>query len=197
MVKKVKLLRFRILCVFVSGLLLSSLAIAQAPPAPAPLYTGTFGGGLAMTGGNTDTNNFNLTAALVRDPKTQNVIKANATYLRGDQNKVLNLDRPAFKVSEEYTVSGRTFDFGQLDYQMDMFQDITFFLAPTAGVGYKLNNTDPVQFNVYGGAGGVLEKNPGVESSKTGSVTAGQRFTQRLSSAAALTESLSSIWKTN
>src|SRR5262245_2766083 len=96
--------------------LFTSVATAQAPAEPTPLYSGNFGGGLALTGGNTDTKNFNLTAAIVRDPKTRNVIKANATYLRGDQNDILNLDRSAFNLRDEYTISGRTFVFGQLDY---------------------------------------------------------------------------------
>jgi hypothetical protein len=69
---------------FVAGIFLSNIAAAQAPSNPPPVYTGSFGGGLAITSGNTDTQNFNLTAALVRDPKTRNVIKGGATYLRGE-----------------------------------------------------------------------------------------------------------------
>ena len=176
--------------------LFTSAAMAQAPAEPTPLYTGNFGGGLAITGGNTDTKNFNLTAAVVRDPKTKNVIKASATYLRGDQNDVLNLDKSAFNLRDEYTISGRTFVFGQLDYLRDQFKEIIFFWAPTAGLGYKLVNSDSTQFQVDGGAGGVLERNPGIASKKTGSVTAGQRFTRKFSSTAAFTQSISSIWKT-
>jgi putative salt-induced outer membrane protein len=177
--------------------LCSSDAIAQAPAEPTPLYSGNFGGGLAITGGNTDTKNFNLTAALVRDPKTRNVIKVNASYLRGDQNDLLNLDRSSFNLRDEYTLSGRTFLFGQLDYLRDKFKGIIFFWAPTAGVGYKLVNTTSTQFQVDGGAGGVLERNPGVPSNKTGSVTAGQRFSHKFSSTASFTQSISTIWKTN
>src|SRR5688572_25278838 len=75
------------------SLLLSGFGFAQAPQQPTPVYTGNIGGGFALTGGNTDTRNFNLTAGMVRDPKTRNVIKGTAAYLRGDQNDVLNLDR--------------------------------------------------------------------------------------------------------
>ena len=161
-----------------------------------PVYTGTLGGGLALTNGNTDTRNFNLTGAILRDPKTRNVMKGTASYLRGTQSDILNLDRTTINLRDEYAVSSRVFTFGQVDYVRDQFKRIIFFWAPTAGVGYKLVNTDATQFIVDGGAGGVLEKNPGIESSKSGSVIGGQRFQHKLSSTAIVTESLSSIWKT-
>jgi putative salt-induced outer membrane protein len=178
-------------------LALSLSGFAQAPAAPTPVYTGSLGGGLALTNGNTDTRNFNLTGALVRDPKTRNVVKGAATYLRGSQSDVLNLDRTAINVRDEYTLSSRTFVFGQLDYVRDQFKQMIFFWAPTAGVGYKLVNTDATQFVIDGGAGGVLEKNPGSNARKTGALSAGERFERKLSNAATFTESLASIWKTN
>ncbi len=187
-----------ILSVFVAGLLLSSAAFAQDPAAaPTPLYTGNLGGGIAITGGNTDTRNFNLTAALVRDPGTENVIRGSATYLRGNQNDILNLDRTSVNVRDEYTISGRTFVFGQLDYLRDQFKGIMFLWAPTGGIGYKVVDTDSTQFVLSGGAGGVLERNPGLASRKSGSLSADQRFEQSLSSSATFTQSVSSLWKTN
>ena len=170
--------------------------MAQAPAEPTPVYTGNVGGGFALTNGNTSTRNFNLTGAIVRTPKGRNVMKGTANYFRGTQSDILNLDRAAINIRDEYTISNRTFVFGQLDYLRDQFKQMTFFWAPTAGVGYKLINTDSTQIIVDGGAGGVLEKNPGIESSKSGSLTSGERFQQKLSSAATFTEGLSSIWKT-
>ncbi len=183
-----------ILSVFMSSVVMSSLAFAQAPAVPT--YTGNVGGGLAVTRGNTSTNNFNLTTALIVDPKTKNVIKANAAYLRSSQNDILNLDRTAVNVRDEYTVSGRTFVFGQLDYLRDNFKEIIFLWAPTGGVGYKLIRTDSTQLTVDGGSGAILEKNPGRETSRSGSLTAGERFNYRLSQSATFTESLATIWKT-
>src|SRR5207237_7224586 len=57
--------------------------------------------------------------------------------------------------------------------------------------------TDATQFTIDCGAGGVLEKNPGLQSKKTGSGVAGERFQRKLSAVATFTESVSSIWKTN
>ncbi len=77
----------KVLSVCLVSVLLCSLAMAQTPAQSTPLYTGNIGGGFAVTGGNTHTSNFNLTAALVRDPKTRNVIKGSAAYLRGLENE--------------------------------------------------------------------------------------------------------------
>src|SRR5262245_58675020 len=99
----------------------SAMAQAQAP-APSPTYSGNFGGGLAVTNGNTNTRSFNLSGAILRDPKTKNVIKGAASYLRGSQSDILNLDRTTINMRDEYTISNRTYTFGQLDYVRDQFK---------------------------------------------------------------------------
>jgi putative salt-induced outer membrane protein YdiY len=181
-----------LLCVFLA----SPALFAQAPATP-PVYTGSFGGGLALTGGNTDTKNFNLAFSLTRDPKTRNVVKANALYLRGTQNDVLSLDRAALNLRDEYTLSNRTFTFGQFDYLRDQFKDIRYLVAPVVGLGYKLVNNDNTLLSVSGGAGGIWEKNSDVSVKGTGNLNAGQSFSQKLSSTAAITESIATLWKTN
>jgi putative salt-induced outer membrane protein len=134
---------------------------------------------------------------MVRDPKTKNVIKGNASYLRGVKDDLLNLDRASVNLRDEYTFSGRTFVFGQVDYVRDKFKEIIFFWAPTGGFGYKLVDAESTMFQLDAGAGGVIERNPGISAQKTGSITAGQRFSHKFSSSASFTQSLSSIWKTN
>ena len=177
----------------------SRMAFAQTPtPEPPPhIYTGNFGGGLALTNGNTDTRNFNLTGALTRDPKQKSVIKTSGTFLRGTTSNVLSVDRTAINLRHEYTMSKQIFIFDQLDYVRDQFKEMIFFWAPTAGIGYKLLNTDATQFILDGGGGGVLEKNPGLNSKKSGSVTGDESFQRKLSSVATFTQSLSAISKTN
>jgi putative salt-induced outer membrane protein YdiY len=186
-------------------MMIASTVFAQTPvqtPAPTPeppphIYTGNFGGGLALTNGNTSTRNFNLTGALVRDPKLRSVVKSSFSYLRGSTSDVLSVDRSAINLRHEYTMSKNTFIFDQLDYVRDQFKEIIFFWAPTAGIGYKLINTDATQFILDGGGGGVLEKNPGLDAKKSGSVTGDEKFQRKISSASTFTESLSAISKTN
>ena len=172
-------------------------AQAQQPPAPTPLYTGSFGGGIALTGGNTDTKNFNFTFNLVRDPKTKSVFKVDALYLRGSQNDVLNLHRSAVKLRYEYSLTSRVFLFGEFGYLKDEFKDIQYLLAPIGGIGYKLINTDRTLLSVSGGAGGYFEKNSFVPVKKSGSLNAGQEFSHKLTPTTTLTQSVSSLWKTN
>src|SRR6476660_7765933 len=127
---------------FSISFLMAQGLLGQAAPPAASRYTGGFGGGIALTGGNTDTKTFNLTFDLIRDPKTKNVFKSKATYFRGNQNDILTLDRSTVNGRDEYTISGRTFVFGQLDYLRDQFKAIIFLWAPVGGLGFKLVNTD-------------------------------------------------------
>jgi len=172
-------------------------AQAQQPPAPTPLYTGSFGGGFALTSGNTDTKNFNLTFNLVRDPKMKSVFKVDALYLRGSQNDVLNLHRSALKLRYEYSLTSRVFLFGEFGYLKDEFKDIQYLLAPIGGIGYKLINTDRTLLAVSGGAGGYFEKNSFVPVKKSGSLNAGEEFSHKLTPTTTLTQSISTLWKTN
>src|SRR5262245_54373378 len=93
----------------------STAPIAQAPAQPSRVYTGNVGGAFALTNGNTSTRNFKLTGSIVRAPKGRNVMKGTASYLRGTQSDILNVDRTAINIRDEYTVSNRTLVFGQLD----------------------------------------------------------------------------------
>src|SRR5689334_20100150 len=133
---------FGILSVLLVTIAATTSGIAQAPAAPTRPYTGNFGGGFAVTHGNTDTRNFNLTGAIALTPSTRNGVKGTANYFRGSQNDVLNLDRTAVNMRDEYTLTDRTLAFGQLDYARDQFKEMIFFWAPTGGVGYKLINND-------------------------------------------------------
>jgi len=190
----------RILLCLVLTLSASPIAMAQAqqqPAAPMSIYSGSFGGGFALTSGNTDTKNFNLTFSLVRDPKTKNIFKADALYLRGSQNDLLTLHRSALKLRNEYNLSKRVFLFAELGYLRDEFKDIQYLWSPIGGIGYRLIVNDRTTLNVSAGAGGYFEKNSYVPVKKSGSVNAGQDFSHKLTPTSTLTESVSTLWKTN
>lgn len=173
-----------------------SFANAQAPATPPPLWTGNFGGGLALTSGNSDTKNFNISFALLRDPKTKNVIKLNGLYLRGDKDKNSIIDRTSAALRDEYTFSKRVFAFGQLDYLRDKFKDILYLWSPTGGLGYKLINTDAVLMTVDTGLGGIWERNPGKATQKSGAMSSAERLNWKLSKTSSITQSVSGLWKT-
>jgi putative salt-induced outer membrane protein YdiY len=156
-------------------------AQAQAAAAPPRVYTGSFGAGLAITGGNTATKNFNLTFDLTRDPKTKNVIKANALYIRSNANGVTTGDHLALGFRDEYSLSKRAFVYAALPYVRDPFKQISYLINPQGGFGYKLVTTDKNTFTLSGGLGAVWEKDIGIDVKTSGTINAGQSYSYKLS----------------
>ncbi len=178
------------------GFLMSTPALAQAPATPPPVYTGAFGAGLAVTGGNTDTVNFNLTFDLTRDPKAKSVTKANALYLRSNTNQETTTDRLTLGFREEYKFSEKTFMYGAIGYMRDPFKDISYLINPQGGIGYRLFTSGRAEFNVNGGAGAVWEKNPGIDVQTSGTLNAGQALSFKISEMASIQQNLAGLWKT-
>jgi putative salt-induced outer membrane protein YdiY len=170
-------------------------AFAQAPAGPPPTWTGSAGGGIAVTGGNSDTMNFNVGFDVTRTPMADNVIKMTGLYLRGDQNDEAVVDRTSLGLRDEYNLSTRTFLFGQVEYLRDAFKLIDYLVAPTVGAGYKLINTDPTTFAVDAGLGIVSEKNPDVDVRTSAAITAGEKLTHQLSMTAAIKHAITGLWK--
>lgn len=73
---------------------------APAEPPPPP-WAGSIGAGLALTAGNTDTVNINVSFGLTSNPKARNVIKSEGLYLRGETDSELAVDRTALRGRDE------------------------------------------------------------------------------------------------
>lgn len=170
---------------------------AGAPPAPAKAFTGTAGVGLSLTSGNSDTTNFNVAFDLTHDPKTRNVMKWTGLYLRGKKDEALTVNRTSLGFRDEFTLSNRTFVFGQVGYLRDTFKLIDYLIAPTAGLGYKLIDTDTTKFAVDAGAGAMWEKNPGRDVRSSLALTAGEKLVHQLTPTASLTHAATGLWKAN
>jgi putative salt-induced outer membrane protein YdiY len=184
-------------CVWGSMLLASAApASAQAPTPMAP-WTGAVSAGLAVTSGNTDTSTFNAAYDVTYDPKTSNVVKSDALLLRGKTQGVLSTDRFALNLRDQYKINGRAYVFGQNQYLRDTFKNIDYLLAPTAGIGYNVLGTMASKLDVDLGAGGVWEKNPGLDVTSSGAITAGEKLVQTITGTTTLTQSVSALWKTN
>src|ERR1051325_920981 len=86
----------------VAGLILACVMLipisahSQTPAATPQVWTGNFGAGLALTNGNTDTRNFNVSFGVVRDPKARSVLRSNGLYLRGDSGDKLIANQMSF-----------------------------------------------------------------------------------------------------
>jgi putative salt-induced outer membrane protein len=190
---------YRCLIIGLAILTLCIPAIGQdkGTPPPAKIYTGNFGAGLAVTSGNTDTQNFNLSFELTRDPKSKSVTKANGLYLRSNAsgNTITDLLRLGFR--EDYSLSKRVSVYGAIGYTRDPFKDISYLINPQGGLGVKVYSSDRAVFALSGGAGGVWEKDEGVDVHSSGTINAGQNFSFKISNNAKLVQNLTGMWKTS
>jgi putative salt-induced outer membrane protein len=174
---------------------LAQTPTAPAPEAPPPTWVGGLGAGLSLTSGNSDTLNVNVAFDLTRTPKARNVIELKALYLRGEQNDSLVANRTSVTLRDNYTLSGRTFLYAQVDYLRDTFKLIDYLVAPTVGVGRKIVDTTRTKFSVDAGAGSITEKNPGAATRTNAAVTASEKLTVQLTATSSLKHAASGLWK--
>jgi putative salt-induced outer membrane protein YdiY len=164
------------------------------------------GAGLAMTNGNSDTKNINVSLGVVRDPKTNNVFRFNGLYLRGDKEGTLFINQTAITARDEINLTDRTFVFAQGAFLKDTFKNINYLFSPTVGIGYKLINTETQLLAIDTGVGGVWERDfttdsfgrrTSLDTKASGAYNIGERFAWKMSSAATVTQSFGTLWKTN
>lgn len=167
---------------------------AQTPAKP---WASTFGAGLAVTSGNTSTKNVNVSFNTKYDPKTRLLFKAEALYLLGKSNGEKQVDKATADAREEYTLSDRTFTFGEVSYLRDPFKGIDYSLAPLAGVGYRIFKSDRRTLSVDGAAGAIVENERGIGRTTSGALKAGENFEWSLSPTSKVTEKVTGIWKTD
>src|ERR1051326_4474886 len=175
---------------------LCPLMLVAADMTPAKPWTSSFGAGIAVTSGNTDTKNFNLSYATKYDPKTKIVFKADALYLRGSAGGVKQVDKGTADVRGEYSLSDRTFAFGEVNYLRDPFKGVSYFVAPLAGGGYRLIKSATRNLTVDGAAGAEVESTTGIGRTSSGALKAGEDFDWAVSPTSKITQKVSGIWKT-
>jgi putative salt-induced outer membrane protein YdiY len=158
-------------------------------------WASSLGAGLAITSGNTDTKNYNLSFATKYDPKTKVVFKADVLYLRGESDGVVNVDKMTADARDEYNLSDRTFAFAEVNYLRDPFKDIDYFVAPLAGGGYRLIKSDKRNLTIDGAAGAEVERSS-LGRTSSGALKAGENFDWALSPTSKFTQKLTGIWKT-
>jgi putative salt-induced outer membrane protein YdiY len=184
------------------GLLVAAPAALAQDPAPPPVdqpatWSGTFGGGLSLTSGNTDSLTYNFAFDLARDSGQGNVLTWTGLYLRGAQNEVVVVHRLSLGLRNEFTFSPRTFFFSQIDYLHDQFKRIDYLIAPAVGFGYKLVEIPSTTFSIDLGGGSVTERNPGSEPRTTGGIKVGETLTHDLNSTAAIKQATTALWNAN
>lgn len=187
--------QFVVWCVGLASLLCVSGANAQESQSKPNPWKGGASLGLTFTSGNKDTSTLNAGYEVTYDPKSRNIVKSDALFIRGMTDGELSADRLSVNLRDEMRVDG-FFLFGQSKYLQDRFKDIIYLVAPTAGVGYAIVNTDTTKLTLDAGVGGVWERNPGQAVRPSGAVTLDQKLRHNLSETAVLTQSISALWKT-
>lgn len=175
--------------------------MAQAPaaaPAPAPPdWTGSVNFGLALTAGNNDTLNANGGFDAKYDPKTKNVFKTAGLFLYGETEGEKTAEQYVLTFRDEYALNSRVFVFGDFRYLHDRFKGISYMVAPTGGIGYKVLDLPATTIGVGLGGGGVWEKDYGFETNSSGALTFDEKFTHKLTATATVGQSFLALWKTN
>lgn len=186
---------------FFTTLLALMLAVAAdaaaqtAPPPPPPGWAGSAGAGLAMTSGNSDTSTVNAAYDLKRDTGGPVLFRSSGLFLYGKSQDVLTSDRLSLDGRVERKLGDRTSVFGQTQYLRDAFKSIDYLIAPTVGVAHALLKNERTEFAVDGGVGGVWEKNPGFDTDLDGALTAGQKFSHKITATTELIEKAAALWK--
>ncbi|MCE7959949.1 MAG: DUF481 domain-containing protein, partial [Acidobacteria bacterium ACB2] len=125
------------------------------------------------------------------------------TYLRGEKDGDLQLDRLAALLRDEYSFSPRLFGYAEVGYLRDRFKGIEYLFSPAAGAGYKVLDSDTLKLSVDAGFGGAFESDyvdyPASSvtvSSDSAAIRAGEAFAWKISPSATLTQAFTALWKT-
>jgi putative salt-induced outer membrane protein YdiY len=164
----------------------------QPPP---PAWTGTFGAGLSLTRGNSDTSNVNLSYDAKWDPADHFTFASKGLWLRGSRDGELTANRLSLESRVDRKLDDRTSLFGQVQYARDRFRQVDYLVSPTAGVSHLLVATAVTKLAVNLSVGGVWEKNTGLSVEADGALNAGQQFKHQISETAEFTQNLTALCK--
>lgn len=164
-------------------------------PPPPPAWKVSVGGGLSRTGGNTDTSSYNLSFEAAYNPHTRNVVRGSGLYLRSSDSGVTTASRSLVTARDEYTINGRLFVYGQIEYQRDVFKGIEHVVSPQGGVGVKVVDKPKIVFALDGGLGAAFEKLVGEESTTKLAVNSSDRVEWKPSETMVLFQKTSALWK--
>ena len=159
--------------------------------------TGKFAAGFNFTSGNSSTKSFNLALALQYDPRTKNVVKGDAFYLRNVESGQSTVDRTTAHLRDEYSLGPRWFAFGDGQFLRDRFKAIDDLVSVTAGVGIRLIKTPERELTADLGAGAVLEKDTDRDRTSSGALRAGETYSWKISKSATLSQNAFALWKTD
>jgi len=181
---------------------LAALADDAAPPPPQGVWLGKGQLGFLASQGNTDASSANaaIDMGLLEDPWEH---KFHLEGLYGKSAGIVAAERWLANWQSNYDFSADVFGFGALRYAHDLFSGFQYQASETAGVGYKLINSNDTKLSAQLGVGyrelkpedlttepdGSTERTP-LASDNGVILTAGLDYTQALTSTTSLSNKL-------
>jgi putative salt-induced outer membrane protein len=124
----------------------------EAPPPPQGIWIGKGQFGFLSSHGNSDAESLNGNIDMLRyDGDWKNEFYLGGLY--GKNSGIVSAERWETRGQSNYTISGDLFTFGGLRYEHDLFDGFQYQASLTAGLGYKLLNSDDTKLTVQLGAG--------------------------------------------
>jgi putative salt-induced outer membrane protein len=122
------------------------------PPPPDGVWTGKGQGGYTASQGNSDAKSANaaLDAAVTEGP-WKHALHLDGLY--GESAGVVAAERWDANWQSNYDLTSTLYTFGGLRYQHDLFSGFQYQASATAGVGYKIFNSNATKLDVQVGAG--------------------------------------------
>ncbi len=168
-------------------------APAPAPPPPPPGWTGSLGAGAALSRGNTDTTNFNLSFDLKRDTGSKMLFKSKGVYIREAADGAITSSRQDFEARLDRKLSDKTALFTAVNYLRDEFTE--YIVTPTAGIARQVVKTDRTELGVNVGLGVIWQKNLDAETTSSGALNFGQDLKHKIGKSAEASEKLLALLK--
>lgn len=123
-----------------------------APPPPQHEWIGKGQAGFLSAKGNSSGESVNGALDLSRyDDDWKNALHVEGFY--GKSGDVVSAERWIVNEQTDYTITTRTFAFGGLRFEHDQFDGFVYQASITAGLGYKLLETESDQLTVQAGPG--------------------------------------------
>jgi putative salt-induced outer membrane protein len=141
----------------------------EAPPPPQDVWIGKGQFGFLSSHGNSDAESINGNVDMLRyDGAWKNEVYVGGLY--GKNSGIVSAERWEARSQSNYTVSGDLFAFGGLRYEHDLFDGFQYQASVTAGMGYKILNSDDTKLTAQLGAGYRRLRPETIDKDDTGQV---------------------------
>ncbi|HEY2676725.1 MAG TPA: DUF481 domain-containing protein [Steroidobacteraceae bacterium] len=122
------------------------------PPPPQGVLIGKGQFGFLSAHGNTDAESLNGKIDLLRyDGPWKNEFSLEGLY--GESSGITSAERWETRAQSSYTFSGNVYAFGGLRYEHDLFDGFEYQASVSAGLGYKILDSDSTKLSAQAGVG--------------------------------------------